>query len=741
MGREKEDEYVTYELVTTPATATTAAETAKIKIKKFTGGSARDWLKWSGQFRSLARKKQWTDDQKAHNIVALIEGDLKADVARASQEAIEHNKSFEDFFTDVGLLSVPPDFSDDLDNELWTMTKHRDETVLKFSNRLKENIRMFAELPQDTEEIPEVQQCRYFKRGMPRIWQEKLAASGVVYDRLSELEKNHSLPDSLKNQRKDSKRKTGGDTKRDKWCSFHKTASHNTSDCYSIKKKEAEEQKRTEYHRQPKRKEEKRYPRIYKKSDDVDSDSDVSRSEEMKFVGLVEQQPSEKRAPLRVKSIVNSTMLAANVKLGRKFIPASATVFDTMSGTVTSSGTTVAQFYLPKLKYDTIITHRFEVPNDSPDAMVIGRTSLVDIGGDIMNELGLILNFKDKVVQWDDCFRSLNTGQKRPQQETNEQEDYEFPDEAKQNSRGAVEPKQLLPEHLEGEIATEYLALLIAHQKLYDGHLGRMRFGDYELPISPDFKPVHAKPYPVARSQEEKAKAKIQQLINADRAFAEAVLLSFPDFEKPFDVYADASGTQVGGLVMQGIRILACYSRSLTKHQFNYTTMELELLSIVELLREYRTMLLGFPVVVPTDHKNLIYPTETSLRVKRWKLLLSEYRLTMRYIKGEKNIGADAFSRMRFDTKEGLLLHEEIYASSSQPECIMHGPVIREHQENDVMIQKIKSACLTGRNNPDYQLVPLLGCTLVAYQKRVIVPDTLRDDMIAWYRQNLGHPA
>ncbi|GMF14430.1 unnamed protein product [Phytophthora fragariaefolia] len=96
---------------------------------------------------------------------------------------------------------------------------------------------------------------------------------------------------------------------------------------------------------------------------------------------------------------------------------------------------------------------------------------------------------------------------------------------------------------------------------------------------------------------------------------------------------------------------------------------------------------------------------------------------------------------MRFDTKEGPLLHEEIYASSSQPECIMHSPVIREHQENDVMIQKIKSACLTGRNNPDYQFVPLLGCTLVAYQKRVIVPDTLRDDMIGWYHQNLGHPA
>ncbi|GMF30837.1 unnamed protein product [Phytophthora fragariaefolia] len=225
------------------------------------------------------------------------------------------------------------------------------------------------------------------------------------------------------------------------------------------------------------------------------------------------------------------------------------------------------------------------------------------------------------------------------------------------------------------------------------------------------------------------------------RAFAEAVLLSFPDFEKPFDVYADASGTKLGGIIMQGVKILACYSRSLTKHQVNYTTMALELLPIVELLREYRTMLLGFPVVVHTDHKNLIYPTENSLRVKRWKLLLSEYRLTIEYIKGEKNIGADAFSRMRFATSDGPTLNEEIYALNTQYECVMHGPVIREHQEKDTMIQQIKTACLAGNNNPDYQLMPLLGCTLVAYLKRVIAPKSLRDDLIAWYHQNLGHPA
>jgi hypothetical protein len=152
-------------------------------------------------------------------------------------------------------------------------------------------------------------------------------------------------------------------------------------------------------------------------------------------------------------------------------------------------------------------------------------------------------------------------------------------------------------------------------------------------------------------------------------------------------------------------------------------------------------MLLGFPIVVHTDHKNLIYPTETSLRVKRWKLLLAEYRLTLQYIKGVKNVGADAFSRMRFDTKDGPPLADEICAASDEPECVMHGPVIQKHQQDDEMIEKIRASCIAGTNNPDYQLMPLLGCTLVAYKKRVVLPESLRDDMIDWYHQNLGHPA
>ncbi|KAE9353417.1 hypothetical protein PF008_g5011 [Phytophthora fragariae] len=187
MGRDDKDEYVTNALVMTPEAESIPADMTKIKIQKFKGGGACDWLKCSGQFSTIARKKRWMDEQTAHNFVALIEGDLEADVETAAKEAVTAHKSFEEFFTDVGLLSVPHDVSEDLDNELWAMTRRSKESVLQFSQRPKENICMFAELHQNTDAIPVVQQCRYFKRGTPRAWHEKLEASGVVCDRTSEL--------------------------------------------------------------------------------------------------------------------------------------------------------------------------------------------------------------------------------------------------------------------------------------------------------------------------------------------------------------------------------------------------------------------------------------------------------------------------------------------------------------------------------------------------------------------------
>ena len=56
--------------------------------------------------------------------------------------------------------------------------------------------------------------------------------------------------------------------------------------------------------------------------------------------------------------------------------------------------------------------------------------------------------------------------------------------------------------------------------------------------------------------------------------------------------------------------------------------------------------------ILRTDHKNLIYLNDSaSAKVRRWKILISEYDFDIEYIKGEENFVADATSRLVNDTR------------------------------------------------------------------------------------------
>ncbi len=55
---------------------------------------------------------------------------------------------------------------------------------------------------------------------------------------------------------------------------------------------------------------------------------------------------------------------------------------------------------------------------------------------------------------------------------------------------------------------------------------------------------------------------------------------------KPFEIYTDASATQLGAMIAQDNRPIAFFSRKLSKMQ-KYSVTEIELLAIVETLKEF----------------------------------------------------------------------------------------------------------------------------------------------------------
>jgi hypothetical protein len=159
------------------------------------------------------------------------------------------------------------------------------------------------------------------------------------------------------------------------------------------------------------------------------------------------------------------------------------------------------------------------------------------------------------------------------------------------------------------------------------------------------------------------------------------------------------------------------------------------LLSAIETCKEYKNILLGYPIIVYTDHKNNTsngLKAKTSDRVLCWLLLLEEYGVTFEYLSGkiQKTVIADALSHLDIDS---LKIQEEevlILLSGSQNNSIsnikltipMHTALIFKEQAK-IQEQGLREK---GLAQPHYSIQHIEAYDLICYKEKIYIPQSLR---------------
>ncbi len=96
-----------------------------------------------------------------------------------------------------------------------------------------------------------------------------------------------------------------------------------------------------------------------------------------------------------------------------------------------------------------------------------------------------------------------------------------------------------------------------------------------------------------------------QAFEDIDATITKEAVLVYPGFLNPFKVYANASTMQLGAMITQDNRPIVFFGRKLSVTQHKYSVTKIELLAIVETLKELKGMLWEQSFKVNTDHKNL----------------------------------------------------------------------------------------------------------------------------------------
>ena len=125
-------------------------------------------------------------------------------------------------------------------------------------------------------------------------------------------------------------------------------------------------------------------------------------------------------------------------------------------------------------------------------------------------------------------------------------------------------------------------------------------------------------------------------------------LLALPYFIQPFLLECGALVISIGVVLMHSRHPIYFERRKLREEERLYSIYDKEMLAIMHALAKFRQYLVGSRFVVRPEHNSLKYFLEQkdlNERQQKWVSKIQNYDFDIEYIKGKKNVVADALSR------------------------------------------------------------------------------------------------
>ena len=133
----------------------------------------------------------------------------------------------------------------------------------------------------------------------------------------------------------------------------------------------------------------------------------------------------------------------------------------------------------------------------------------------------------------------------------------------------------------------------------------------------------------------------------------DSIALTLPNFDLPFEIHCDASQIGLGACLVQVVngnrRVIAFHSRTLNRHERNWSTTEKELICIIWALESWAEYLDPSKVtIIYSDHQSLSWLyKKKDLKGKhaRWIMRLQPFNIEVKYKSGDLMVAPDCLSR------------------------------------------------------------------------------------------------